>query len=168
MAIEAVKKKYPIRDENGQSATYPTFASQVFREDGTPLEKDGVLQGMAALDMYPVGSIYLSVSDTSPASLFGGTWEQIEDVFLLGASATYPAGTTGGEAEVTLTVDEMPSHIHGFNGTSNIIVSTGTSTYVVKYTAGENHSSYINATGGDQPHNNMPPYLAVYIWKRVA
>lgn len=62
--------------------------------------------------VYPVGSIYMSVNSTSPASLFGGTWERIKDRFLLAAGDTYSAGSTGGEAQHTLTVDEMPSHYH--------------------------------------------------------
>ena len=62
--------------------------------------------------MYPVGSIYMSVNDTNPHDLFGGTWEQIKDRFLLAAGDTYAAGRTGGEAQHKLTVDEMPSHNH--------------------------------------------------------
>lgn len=63
--------------------------------------------------IYPVGAIYWSTKSTSPASLFGGTWTQIKDRFLLCAGSTYSAGSTGGEAAHTLTVAEMPSHNHG-------------------------------------------------------
>ena len=66
------------------------------------------------LSIYPVGAIYMSVSSTSPASLFGGTWEQIQNRFLLAAGDTYAAGKTGGEATHTLTVEEMPAHNHSF------------------------------------------------------
>ena len=51
--------------------------------------------------IYPVGSIYISAASTSPATLFGGTWEQIKDTFLLAAGDTYTAGETVGEAEHT-------------------------------------------------------------------
>jgi microcystin-dependent protein len=68
--------------------------------------------------VYPVGSIYMSVVSTSPAELFGGTWEQLKDRFLLGAGDTYTAGDTGGAANHTLTVDEMPSHNHSFTGSA--------------------------------------------------
>jgi hypothetical protein len=64
--------------------------------------------------IYPVGSIYISANSTSPANLFGGTWEQIKDRFLLAAGGTYAAGSTGGEATHTLTVDEMPNHVHPY------------------------------------------------------
>ena len=68
--------------------------------------------GSIADVLYPVGSIYLSTSSTSPQTLFGGTWQRIQDRFLLCAGSTYAAGKTGGEAEHTLTVNEMPSHTH--------------------------------------------------------
>lgn len=75
------------------------------------------------LDAYPVGSFYFSQNSTSPATLFGGTWEQLEQGrVLLSQGTNYPAGSTGGEATHTLTVAEMPKHSHT-RGTMNI---TGT------------------------------------------
>jgi hypothetical protein len=62
--------------------------------------------------IYPVGSIYMSVTNTNPQLLFGGSWEQIKDTFLLAAGETHTAGSIGGEAEHKLTIDEMPSHAH--------------------------------------------------------
>lgn len=118
--------------------------------------------------IYPVGSIYISTVSTSPSTLFGGTWEQIKDRFLLAAGTTYTAGTTGGEAEHTLTVDEMPTHNHAVH------FCTGTGAYAsIPYGDGENDywgssSNTISNTGGGKAHNNMPPYLAVYVWQRTA
>lgn len=66
--------------------------------------------------IYPVGSIYMSVVNTSPSTLFGGTWVQIEDTFLLAAGTNHSAGTTGGEENHTLTTQEMPTHNHTFTG----------------------------------------------------
>lgn len=63
---------------------------------------------------YPVGSIYVSTKDTSPAELFGGTWKAIEDVFLYCAGPKHAVGETGGAETHTLTVDEMPSHTHKY------------------------------------------------------
>ena len=115
--------------------------------------------------VYPVGSIYLSVNATSPASLFGGTWERIEDRFLLAAGSTWAAGETGGEAVHTLTVDEMPAHSHSVPNMSGY--DTGTAWVGQNGTAAsQTRSTDIN--GGGAAHNNMPPYLAVYMWKRVA
>lgn len=63
--------------------------------------------------IYPVGSsIYMNVNSTSPSSLFGGTWAQIQDTFLLAAGSTYAASSVGGEAEHKLTTEEMPGHTH--------------------------------------------------------
>lgn len=124
--------------------------------------------------VYPVGSIYLSVNSTSPATLFGGTWERLGGRFLLGADDAYPAGSTGGEAEHTLTVQEMPSHKHALLVRGK---TTGASTEALEstaYSATEEASdageadAILSAAGGSQPHNNLPPYLAVYIWKRTA
>lgn len=127
-------------------------------------EKD--LSSSTTLDkVYPVGSIYMSVSATSPATLFGGTWEQLKDTFLLACGDTYENGATGGEAEHTLTVDEMPSHNHSYTIRGNS-APTGTGN---KWSYWENSASATTgSTGGDQAHNNMPPYLAVYMWKRTA
>ena len=62
--------------------------------------------------IYPIGSIYISVNSTSPATMFGGTWEQIQDTFLLSAGSTYTAGNTGGSSTVTLETTNLPSHTH--------------------------------------------------------
>lgn len=127
-------------------------------------------QYLSASRTYPVGSIYLSVNSTSPASLFGGTWEQLKDRFLLGAGSSYTAGNTGGETTHKLTIDEMPYHNHPYLRTAMFYdeVTTDTSCLAEKSTLSTLVTSYTNHTGGDQPHNNMPPYLAVYMWKRVA
>ena len=116
--------------------------------------------------IYPVGSIYISVSSTNPAAIMGGTWEQLQDRFLLGAGETYTAGNTGGEASHTLTTDEIPSHSHVYSrrtGMSIHSLQTG-SGFVISDEQNDNTS----AVGGGQAHNNMPPYLVVYMWKRTA
>ena len=67
---------------------------------------------------YPVGAIYMSVNDHNPGDIFGGEWEQIQDVFLLGCGSLYENGSKGGEATHKLTINEMPSHNHGAVSTS--------------------------------------------------
>ena len=131
--------------------------------------------GDVSVDMlgaYPVGSIYLSASETSPAILFGGTWEQIKDRFLLAAGSTWAAGTEGGEASHTLTNNEIPSHTHNINASYS---NPGSETCVNgKLLAGNDNNSWLweftntGSAGDGEAHNNMPPYLAVYMWKRVA
>jgi hypothetical protein len=144
--------------------------SSVQATDEIPVER-GTTTYKATLDkialaVYPVGSIYMSVNSTSPATLFGGTWERLENRFLLGAGSDYAAGTTGGEAEHTLTVNEMPSHRHTILATTQ-----GTafgSNYINPSNGSRNSTDQTELTGGGQAHNNMPPYLAVYMWKRTA
>ena len=139
--------------------------------------------------IYPVGSIYMSVNVTNPKKLFGGTWERIQGRFLLGASNSYAAGSQGGEATHTLTDDEMPTHgNHLMQGSmyqelddtessyrsntlylsKNALTSTGSINRGWKdWNGGEMYPAG-TLKGGGQAHNNMPPYLAVYIWKRTA
>ncbi len=116
--------------------------------------------------IYPVESIYISINATNPETLFGGTWEQIEDKFLLSAGTTYTAGTTGGEATHRITTAEMPSHTHSLLGSSG----TGWKAETVPYGSSTSGTGMyaVQYTGGSQPHNNMPPYLTVYIWKRTS
>lgn len=123
---------------------------------------------LTAQGAYPVGAIYLSVTDTNPAALFGGTWERIGGRFLLGANDNYAAGSTGGETTHQLTTAEMPSHNHTLD---NYNVTGGTTSFMtVQANDKKGYSGNVNTlyTGGNQPHNNMPPYLAVYMWRRTA
>lgn len=182
--------------------------------------------------IYPVGAIYISTNSTSPATLFGGTWEQIQDKFLLASGSTYTAGGTGGSSSHThtmehthtyahthttpatttdshtLTVAEMPAHKHNFtnsygytgtdipgcsisvSGSNNIVASpyhayAGSSNNLAQQNAGgggghthgqkgtttnsqstSTTSAASNATTSET--SNLPPYLAVYVWKRTA
>lgn len=121
--------------------------------------------------VYPVGSVYISVSETKPDVLFGGTWEQIKDTFLLSAGDEYTAGSTGGEAKHTLTIDEMPKHEHLPYRSGEGDVWSFTTEWTQN--GGKNswesmNGSFLGSAGNNQPHNNMPPYLTVYMWKRIA
>ena len=145
--------------------------------------------------VYPVGSIYMSANNVSPATFLGGTWEQIKDKFLLTSGDTYSAGSTGGSATHTLTTEQLPSHNHtastnstgahthnlrtqndDYNASSagyRGFVGDSTSSYIthtdlVLSAGAHTHTVTVNATGSGQAHNNMPPYLTVYCWKRTA
>lgn len=123
--------------------------------------------------VYPIGAIYLSVNDINPNILFGfGSWEQIKDTFLLAAGDTYSAGSTGGEEKHTLTVEEMPVHTHDFNRhqlwRNETIPTSGESDgYGASNKTLTVYRDTTTSTGSGQPHNNMPPYLSVYMWKRI-
>lgn len=131
------------------------------------------------LEIYPVGAIYTSTVATSPASLFGGEWTQIKGRFIIGTgtpennddgtspgSYDFAAGSKGGEATHTLTVDEMPSHVHKAD------TRTSAGNFQGYFATTSNTTDTIGeiatkSAGGGAAHNNLPPYLAVYMWKRV-
>lgn len=126
--------------------------------------------GASLFDLiYPVGAVYISMNNTSPATLFGGSWTKVEGKFLLGTSSAYPSGSSGGEETHTLTVNEMPSHNHTFYLQRG--GSTGEKTALLEWANSSQVSGWqswqTDDTGGGQAHNNMPPYLAVNIWYRV-
>ena len=122
--------------------------------------------------IYPVGSIYMSVNNVSPDTFLGGTWVALEDRFLIGASSTYSAGSTGGSTTHTLTVDEIPSHSHTIQDrlvvwdTPNLTALNNAS-YSGPMKLREANQGLTNTTGGGQAHSIMNPYLAVYMWKRT-
>lgn len=129
--------------------------------------------------VFPVGSIYINAISTNPATLFGfGTWQRVEGQFLLGASSAYPAGTTGGSAThkhatqgVALTVAHMPEQVWTTNRTPGS--TGGLERY---FNAGATYRICALDSGRNTPHDHgdttdgssMPPYIAVYIWRRTA
>lgn len=125
----------------------------------------------AKVAAHPVGSYYWSSESTDPSALFGGTWEQVKDVFVLAAGNSYAAGATGGEATHTLSYNEMPAHNHTQYVTANKN-SGGTATRQDYATDTTGLSLYpqcdTGMAGGGLPHNNMPPYIVSYCWKRTA
>ena len=137
---------------------------------------DAVAQ--AKLAAHPVGSLYWSTQSTDPASLFGGTWTRVKDVFVLAAGDAYTAGATGGEATHTLTEAEMPKHYHDslrFREPDwakfgcNLEGSLADTSWTIPWVEGKAKDYYVTGyTGGSQAHNNMPPYITAYCWKRTA
>lgn len=140
--------------------------------------------------IYPVGAIYLSTSPTPPESLFGGTWEQIKDTFLLSAGDTYTAGNTGGEAthqhEYRLGLKTYHGAVVGTDedmlqswdyaagnykeaerdgNASNPRINTGIS---ASYRFLDSTCYQQKVVGSTKTSTNMPPYLTVYMWKRTA
>lgn len=159
--------------------------------------KNGTEYGLGGKELidriYPVGSIYISTSASfNPQTAWGGTWRKTADGrCLIGANDTYPLGSTGGEATHTLSTNEIPSHSHGLLG---YIFNQAYAQSIPKYGLlcsaqmaqkgwdekgdycdfdGLKHDGAVNswsirANGGGASHNNMQPYLAVYIWERTA
>ena len=146
----------------------------------------------AALAAYPVGSIYMSVAATNPGTLFGGTWQRIYGKFLFAADDNIQAGQVGGEAQHSLTEGELPklrggimtgsgenlpdTNGYGVFRSANGICSTTTPRHNGQpmqdawssFPTGEAYAGLDITFGGGQAHNNMPPYLSVYVWQRTA
>ena len=143
--------------------------------------------------IYPVGSIYMSVNEVNPTYLFGGTWVQIKDKFLLASGESYSNGSSGGSANAVVVSHNHTQNAHRhkaesnkflvspdnvkINGTKRSLPSTGNAGYIVyadsaggitehEYTA--NATATNNANGVDGTGKNMPPYLAVNVWQRTA
>ena len=139
---------------------------------------------------YPIGSIYISMNNTNPGTTFGfGTWTQIQDRFLLAAGSTYTGGSTGGAATVALSKTQVPNvngniHLHAQTIATDVHNVTGCfsslhtnedsyvtgSDGVAIIKTGANSIGVINFDNGGTgaAHNNMPPYLTVYIWQRTS
>ena len=145
--------------------------------------------------LYPVGCIYHSASSTSPASFLGGTWERIKDTFILAAGDTYAAGSTGGEAAHVLIAKELP--VNAYNGTfksygnvqffnadshgsswtndyefmiaakRGLAGTTGTDNVLTQDNLATSNPISVSNPNGGNSHNNMPPYTAMYVWKRI-
>jgi len=117
--------------------------------------------------LYPIGSIYFCTAATDPNSALPGTWALLtEGQFLVSAGGTgdYALGATGGEEEVTLTEAQMPSHNHGIYYALNRAPGTSAG----PTSAGDSTNEWLLDAGGDEPHENRPPYLAVNMWQRTA
>ena len=147
------------------------------------------------LSVYPIGAIYMSVSSVSPETLFGGQWARITGAFLLAGTdggaqggnsdAEIAPGYSGGEASHKLAEGELPSVTGyfdivkgGSSGTSNFVRATsgkfssgtgGTSPNAGDFhTASHSMERVTYSFGQGLNHNNMPPYISVYVWQRIA
>lgn len=149
--------------ESRVSVTFPgTWAATV----PTPYWKATPVAVQSIRDyIYPVGSVYISWSHVSPATLFGGTWVRIQNAFLWGCDEDGEIGITGGEKTHVLTANEMPAHTHGSVYSGNV---TGSKTHSWLASGGTNMAYGTVSAGGGQAHNNMPPYVQVSIWRRTA
>ena len=130
--------------------------------------------------IYPVGSIYMSVNNTNPSILFGGTWEswgagRVPVGVDVNDTAFDTVEETGGEKTHTLTTTEMPSHGHSVTWQSNCppwLQAGGYGQITASGSGGANKANIgsitINNTGGSGAHNNLQPYITCYMWKRTA
>ena len=207
--------------ESGTGAAFGGFATKdnaveffwsIYDKNGYELSLDKI---------YPVGAVYISTSSTDPGTLFGGTWTQIQNQFLLAAGSSYTAGGTGGASTVTLSASNMPAHTHSVSLTAasaGAHTHGGTAASAGAHTHGQHSSTWMNTTplvgviptsgtwaakdgsyatksagahthsitassagahthsvsgntgskGSGTAFSIMPPYVAVYMWKRTA
>ena len=140
-------------------------------------DKDGKIA--VPQDCWPIGSIYISINNVNPTKYFGGTWVAFgTGRTLIGVDTNQTefnsVEKTGGTKTHTLTVDEMPSHAHfGLRWYAYAISLDSGGGSVTMNSSGsgkESTSQHIvtGETGGNQPHNNLQPYITVYFWKRTA
>lgn len=124
--------------------------------------------------IYPVGSYYWNSNSTSPATLFGvGTWTQITNQFIFAAGGDYASGDTGGEVDHLLTIQEMPSHDHRCIMDQSFYAYGGPMESNEGPASGHGYAypfyySFTGTKGGSRSHNNMPPYIVAYCWRRDA
>lgn len=166
----SVSQKY-LRDENGNIFSPIINVDSIYNGGG----------GTLFDSIYPVGSIYLSINSTNPSTLFGGTWEAISGRFLIGVGKNtddnnetweFALNQAHGEYNHTLTINQIPSHRHDFENIGRVLFWDAGLTGIGNLNGGNlvqySWGSRTAYTGGNAPHNNMPPYLAVYIWKRIS
>lgn len=125
--------------------------------------------------MHPKGALFGSDDPTSPAELYGGTWERIEGKFIMGASDTYPAGSTGGSAThvhlMPIGWDKgnvfytMNAGLGPFYGDQ---IVNGTESLLIKTTSNPSGDSSVARLATTKSSDSLPPYYSMYIWRRVA
>ena len=114
----------------------------------------------------PVHSIIMRYDHADPNTMYPGTtWVRISNRFLWGCDSSGTIGQTGGEQNVTLTVNQIPAHSHGSVYSQH---AEGTKSQAWYTTAGTSLAYGVVETGGGAAHNNMPPYIQVSIWRRTA
>ena len=142
--------------------------------NGLTVDADGTLSADSALAAYPVGSIFQTVSSTSPAALFGGTWQEIaQNRVLMGAGSSHVAGTTvkAGLPNITGSfVADVKNDEHKVSGAftaGNVIASTGeynSFSDVYKFSLDASKSNAIYGAS----NTVQPAAYFVHIWRRVA
>lgn len=215
MANQYLKPQIPLKDLNSEDYFYPlTTLDQVQKTDGSRVQEyelgnvvaeegEEIISNPETSEIsalmnaiYPIGSIYMSVNATSPAILFGGTWEALDGKFLIGANGTYAAGSTGGStththnvtaaginAGTAITIPQLPGAVvvrisdgagSALTGGGTVASGTWADAAIRDRTAsgqnanGQTHThTFTGSAVTSSATSTLPPYLAVYMWKRI-
>ena len=177
--VRAIDKLATVNSDEQIRKTTPVFdwSKEDFNINGTLKVNSKNIFDL----IYPVGAVYISINSTSPQTLFGGTWEQIQGQFLLGASSSYPAGSTGGSKDaVVVAHSHNPANQSGYYGfitsaskaftIGDMGSQSGSGRYYPYSTSSYDISrnTQTGSTGVSGTDKNMPPYIAVYMWYRTA
>lgn len=165
--------------------SYATAAAQSASAASASAARAQAIAMDGAKACFPVGTILMTTEDVNPSTYIGGTWVALNDVFLLAASETHPAGETGGAEEVSLTTPQLPSHRHYVINMAKAdagqapdyqhtvarydrTTAWNDTHYQLNGNSNSANAGLSSPAGSNLPHNNMPPYLSVYVWKRTA
>ena len=171
---ENQKARMSIEFPNEQLAGTDTDALKEHSVDGKFYRATPAVMQSIIDCLLPVGMIIQLYSHADPNTMYPGTtWERITNRFLWGCDADGDIGITGGEKTHTLTVNEIPSHLHEVPVANENTGSATTQTDIAVYRSKNQSTNYVGnigskAVGGGQAHNNMPPYIQVSIWRRTA
>lgn len=168
-ALAGKADKSTVQDENGNAIFYSKAEVEAKIKE--------ILAAQREEDLARI-KFWASNDPTSPASFIGGTWERIEGKFIMGASDTYPAGSTGGSATHTQTPSELATHIHGIK-VANVYdgkYTVPSDEWRLTYKDPGNFTSYLMTSskvglisaGESNPMDILNPYYSMYIWRRVA
>lgn len=160
---------YLFKDDAGLILEYTL---DEFAQSELAKKQDKLTEKEIFLLSHPIKSLYITEEEESPVDKYGGGWLKIQGKFLLGADgSTYKVGDSdGGSATHTLTINEMPSHTHAYNGWAQTMPSASGNGYALTkpFDTFNNFGETVKYTGGSQPFNIMNPYHIVNIWKRIS
>lgn len=131
---------------------------------------NGQVGAVTNVGLLPIGAIYMSYVDISPATFIeGSTWERITDRVLIGAGNLYTAGSTGGSKDAVVVAHNHTKLLYADGVTPMQWGAAYASGSLGGITAiSDGNEIMTNTTGVDGTDKNLPPYLAVYIWRRIA
>ena len=172
--LEVIDKLSNGNREMDVTAGIPNFS---FGEDWfqhhTNLYDTNANEILSAKKIFPVGSVFITVTNTNPQTFLGGTWVAFgQGRTLVGVDTSQSefntVQKTGGAKTVTLTVNQIPSHNHTYDGAGTTVA--GGNTFNRPLSAGTGTAGvYVSSSvGGGQGHNNLQPYITVYFWRRTA